>query len=1119
MAPIGSPNDIRAMRLAKLQASAGKKQKLESTNSDNSGHGSKVNSQPGEDLSKTSTTSSSSTSLPLTNQKQAPAAIQNQNHFTSSNASTPPLPATNKSQQQSQPQQVSFERWRANELKRTLSVTLCVEDEAKSLIYLQSLSDELNSTDLIDVDGPDTVLTALIFEDGVCKHFMSPLQYLFKCWSNANDYKRLLHKNTQNYEEKLDFYNEVLRLTSGYASIIFYEPDTFIDGPILTSIINELISNINRYLDFWVSILNSIVDNQTQIEFLSSILPRITDQIDKSLDSNSLSTAATSTNTSKYNNILLIIELLTLNKGICGYIHQLDTFNPSASDGVQLELNSFLGKVLRISPLLPKISVNNYIGVVNKNEIETINQSLESTYSFLLTKLFNIVDSLIRVSNESRGAVLKFMSDLINKNHLRMSEHADEKKLSSDSLILNITLILIKLSEPILRDGNFSKIDKISLDYLNYSNKLIDIDEETRINSTIQECNDYYQDKLYSEDKSLNFISRCFYLMLTYLQYGLGGLIVSYNKKGKLLKQSKAQLKQIKEMMDKSKLTSNPLAERMIKMRLDPLEKQVALLKNDIYSQEMFFHCRNFQLEIFDVVVGICEFMVRLIDTKHEYHPKLGNFFPYLKIPLHNFDDEIEKLDDIEYLRKLSPIPFKYFPEIYIEGLINYCHFISKFTNNPMIDNDSKLTKFIEFAIIILRSPELISNPHLKARLTEVLFFGSLPIQTNNGETFGFMISIFNDDEVVQENLLISLLDFYVMVEKTGASSQFYDKFNSRYHISFIIEKLWKFDKFKSDLKLIATKYQKFFIRFVARMLNDTTYLLDESLNHLHTIHSCQKEISKRSKGITTGNHSEESDEELNKKLQESERMAKSFVQLSNKTILLFNLFTRETPQSFTIVEIVDRLAGMLNYNLVVLVGPGYNELKVQNPEKYQFDPKELLFQLCSIFINLSKREEFVEAVARDLRSFEPENFYKAISILRKSYKIPDESYERELVKFVEMAKSIKIADEEEELELGEVPDEFLDPLMYTLMKDPVMLPTSKISIDRSVLKAHLMNDPTDPFNRMPLKLEEVTDDTELKARIDSWVQAQRQAQRQAQAVPGEPGKVASVDSDGDVEM
>jgi ubiquitin conjugation factor E4 B len=40
-------------------------------------------------------------------------------------------------------------------------------------------------------------------------------------------------------------------------------------------------------------------------------------------------------------------------------------------------------------------------------------------------------------------------------------------------------------------------------------------------------------------------------------------------------------------------------------------------------------------------------------------------------------------------------------------------------------------------------------------------------------------------------------------------------------------------------------------------------------------------------------------------------------------------------------------------------------------------------------------------------------------------------------------------------------------------MRDPVLLPSSKITIDRSTIKSHLLSDPTDPFNRMPLKLEE----------------------------------------------
>ena len=77
---------------------------------------------------------------------------------------------------------------------------------------------------------------------------------------------------------------------------------------------------------------------------------------------------------------------------------------------------------------------------------------------------------------------------------------------------------------------------------------------------------------------------------------------------------------------------------------------------------------------------------------------------------------------------------------------------------------------------------------------------------------------------------------------------------------------------------------------------------------------------------------------------------------------------------------------------------------------------------------------------------------------------------------------------------------------MYTIMENPVILPTSKISIDLSTIKSHLLSDPTDPFNRTPLKIEDVVPsnilsymtniDTELKEEIQAFKREKR-AKRQ----------------------
>lgn len=55
-----------------------------------------------------------------------------------------------------------------------------------------------------------------------------------------------------------------------------------------------------------------------------------------------------------------------------------------------------------------------------------------------------------------------------------------------------------------------------------------------------------------------------------------------------------------------------------------------------------------------------------------------------------------------------------------------------------------------------------------------------------------------------------------------------------------------------------------------------------------------------------------------------------------------------------------------------------------------------------------------------------------------------------------------------------------VDPLMDTLMTDPVILPSGNI-MDRSIILRHLLNSPTDPFNRQELTESMLESGTELK--------------------------------------
>lgn len=219
-------------------------------------------------------------------------------------------------------------------------------------------------------------------------------------------------------------------------------------------------------------------------------------------------------------------------------------------------------------------------------------------------------------------------------------------------------------------------------------------------------------------------------------------------------------------------------------------------------------------------------------------------------------------------------------------------------------------------------------------------------------------------------------------------------------------------------------------------------------------------------------------------------------MQLTRETMEMLKLFSASLAEAFTMPEIVQRLTDMLDYNLMSMVGPKSSNLKVDNPGEYGFNPRALLADIITVYCNLSAKQRFIEAIAKDERSYKPENFIKAGNIMKKYVlKSPDEL--RVWDKLSADVAEAKAAEMEEEADFEDAPEEFTDPLMASLMVDPVILPMSKAVMDRSTIRSHLLSDPNDPYNRAPLKIEDVIPATELKGRIEAW-KAEKRAARVA---------------------
>jgi len=195
--------------------------------------------------------------------------------------------------------------------------------------------------------------------------------------------------------------------------------------------------------------------------------------------------------------------------------------------------------------------------------------------------------------------------------------------------------------------------------------------------------------------------------------------------------------------------------------------------------------------------------------------------------------------------------------------------------------------------------------------------------------------------------------------------------------------------------------------------------------------------------------------------------------------------------------QLGDRLAAMLNHNLYQLCGPKYQSLKVKNPEKYHFKPKELLDQLTDIYLNLdsgSDSDRLLECVVADGRNYSPELWDDLIALLVKK-NIKSMSKIEQFKILAERCAAKYKEDQAQEQEWGDFPEEFQDPMLYTMMKDPVLLPSGHI-VDRNSIMRHLLSDQSNPFNRERLTESDLKPATELKEKIDAWIAEKKKAKR-----------------------
>lgn len=270
----------------------------------------------------------------------------------------------------------------------------------------------------------------------------------------------------------------------------------------------------------------------------------------------------------------------------------------------------------------------------------------------------------------------------------------------------------------------------------------------------------------------------------------------------------------------------------------------------------------------------------------------------------------------------------KYVPEMVLENIVGYLQF-SKHFETQARQNDEAKEVFVTMILLFMGSSLRAKNPHLRANLAEGLE-SLLPKESSMGYSMGTQLFHQHPHRLfVVENLL----NVFVSIEMTGQSVQFEQKFNYRRPMYAIMEFLWKipeqrecFNKLSLDAEInIDSVEAPIFLRFINVLINDSIFLLDESLTNLQQIRELEEARDNNKWDALPPN---ERQQQL-QTLQQLGMLARFDNILGRDTINILKLLTSETKGIFGHASMVDRIAAMLNYFLLHLCGPKQKNFKV----------------------------------------------------------------------------------------------------------------------------------------------------------------------------------------------
>ena len=379
-------------------------------------------------------------------------------------------------------------------------------------------------------------------------------------------------------------------------------------------------------------------------------------------------------------------------------------------------------------------------------------------------------------------------------------------------------------------------------------------------------------------------------------------------------------------------------------------------------------------------------------------------------------------------------------PSFIIDNILDY---VLEIYNNRHLpsDNCEIYHNLIDMCIKIMNDFTNISNPYLKTKCSKFLSFILVD------QEFKSLLDI----EICKKELIPILVKIFINIENTGSDNQFYQKFEPRYNITYLIRYLVNSQMnmdYNSVLIELSEQNDITYKRLIMHNLNDTNYLFEELSDFVKNIRLITRTTS----------------ESYNRYLS---LIKSDYIFLLEQLDFLLTC-SKYIPKIIISKEILTKFILMANNYLNLFTDQNY--LSTLNKDLINMSLK-LSNKLIKVYQELIFSENTIEIVANDTRSYHKELFKNIIETLNDYL---NKSDIEQITSFDKLVNEY-INNKSEEVEKT-IPEDIRDPIMFTLIQDPVILPSSNILMDKSVIITHLLSDQTDPFNRDFLDIDKLNE-------------------------------------------